>query len=115
MCPTEILAFNDRLAEFRKINAEVVACSVDSHFTHHAWTKTERKEGGLGKLEIPLLSDLSHKISKDYGVYLEDLGHTLRSAFKITIRAILNYLCNIVLFAEGFLLSMARACCGKSQ
>ncbi|CAB3383510.1 Hypothetical predicted protein [Cloeon dipterum] len=78
VCPTEILAFNDRLEEFKKINTEVVACSVDSHFTHHAWTKTPRNEGGLGKLKIPLLSDLNHKISKDYGVYLEDLGHTLR-------------------------------------
>lgn len=78
VCPTEILAFSDRIAEFKKINTEVVACSVDSHFTHLAWINTPRKEGGLGPLKIPLLSDLTHKISKDYGVYLEDLGHTLR-------------------------------------
>lgn len=78
VCPTEILAFNDRIQEFRKINTEVVACSVDSHFTHLAWINTPRKEGGLGKLKIPLLSDLNHNISKDYGVFLEDLGHTLR-------------------------------------
>lgn len=78
VCPTEILAFNDRIEEFRKINTEVVGCSVDSHFTHLAWMNTPRKEGGLGPLKIPLLSDLTHKISKDYGVYLEDLGHTLR-------------------------------------
>ena len=64
VCPTEILAFNDRVAEFRKIGAEVVACSVDSHFTHLAWMNTPRKEGGLGKLDIPLLSDLTHTISK---------------------------------------------------
>merc|ERR1712179_196768 len=83
VCPTEILAFNDRLAEFRKIGAEVVACSVDSHFTHLAWMSTPRTEGGLGKLDIPLLSDLTHTISKDYGVYLEENGHTLRGLFII--------------------------------
>jgi len=83
VCPTEILAFNDRIKEFHAINADVVACSVDSHFTHLAWMNQPRKEGGLGKLNIPLLSDLSHKISKDYGVYLEDLGHTLRGLFII--------------------------------
>jgi peroxiredoxin (alkyl hydroperoxide reductase subunit C) len=83
VCPTEILAFNDRVDEFRQIGAEVVACSVDSHFTHLAWINTPRKEGGLGPVQIPLLSDLSHTISKDYGVYLEDLGHTLRGLFII--------------------------------
>ncbi len=61
----------------------MVACSVDSHFTHLAWMNTPRKEGGLGKLDIPLLSDLTHSISKDYGVYLEDNGHTLRYGKKI--------------------------------
>ena len=48
------------------------------HNVDSSRTKTERTEGGLGQLGIPLLSDLSHSISKDYGVYLEDLGHTLR-------------------------------------
>jgi len=83
VCPTEILAFSDRIEEFKKINTEVVACSVDSHFTHLAWINTPRKEGGLGKIDIPLLSDLSHSISKDYGVYLEDVGHALRGLFII--------------------------------
>lgn len=90
VCPTEILAFNDRVEEFRKINAEVVACSVDSHFTHLAWINTPRKEGGLGPLKIPLLSDITHSISKDYGVYLEDLGHTLRGLFIIDEKGILR-------------------------
>ncbi|KAG8301386.1 peroxiredoxin-1 [Homalodisca vitripennis] len=90
VCPTEILAFNDRIEEFRKINTEVVGCSVDSHFTHLAWMNTPRKEGGLGSLKIPLLSDLTHRIAKDYGVYLEDLGHTLRGLFIIDTKGILR-------------------------
>merc|ERR1712020_755049 len=77
VCPTEILAFNDRIQEFRDIGAEVVGCSVDSHFASLAWMNTPRSEGGLGTLDIPLLSDLTHKISKDYGVYLEDNGVAL--------------------------------------
>nr|AKG26772.1 peroxiredoxin 1 [Dastarcus helophoroides] len=90
VCPTEILAFSDRLEEFKKINTEVVACSVDSHFTHLAWINTPRKEGGLGKINIPLLSDLNHSISKDYGVFLEDLGHTLRGLFIIDPKGVLR-------------------------
>ncbi|XP_050535924.1 peroxiredoxin-2 [Daktulosphaira vitifoliae] len=90
VCPTEILAFNDRIGEFRQIGAEVVAASVDSHFTHLAWVNTPRKDGGLGKLTIPLLSDLTHKISKDYGVYLSDVGHSLRGLFIIDNKGVLR-------------------------
>ena len=75
----------------------MVACSVDSHFTHLAWMATPRTEGGLGKLDIPLLSDLTHTISKDYGVYLEENGHTLRGLFIIdpagTLRCLVYYSC----------------------
>ena len=78
MCPTEILAFSDRVGEFKAINTEVVACSVDSKYTHFAWINTPREEGGLKGLQIPLLSDLTKQISKDYGVLLENEGHTLR-------------------------------------
>ena len=49
----------ERADEFRKIGAEVIGASVDSHFTHLAWIKTPRKEGGLGKMNIPLVSDLT--------------------------------------------------------
>lgn len=90
VCPTEILAFSDRADEFRKLNTEVVACSVDSHFTHLAWINTPRKEGGLGMIKIPLISDITHAIGKDYGVYLEDLGHTLRGLFIIDDKGILR-------------------------
>jgi peroxiredoxin 2/4 len=90
VCPTEILAFNDRAHEFRALNTEVLAASVDSHFTHLAWVNTPRTEGGLGQLTIPLLSDLTHKISIDYGVYLEDVGHTLRGLFIIDDKQVLR-------------------------
>ena len=78
VCPTEILAFSDRVEEFHAINTEVVACSVDSKYTHYAWINTPRDEGGLSGLKIPLLSDITKQISKDYGVLLEDMGFSLR-------------------------------------
>ncbi|XP_038305578.1 peroxiredoxin-4 isoform X7 [Canis lupus familiaris] len=90
VCPTEIIAFGDRIEEFKSINTEVVACSVDSQFTHLAWINTPRRQGGLGPIKIPLLSDLTHQISKDYGVYLEDSGHTLRGLFIIDDKGILR-------------------------
>merc|ERR1712141_319995 len=66
--PTEIIAFSDRIDEFKQLNTEVVACSVDSVFTHLAWINTPRKQGGLGKMQIPILADLTKQIAKDYGV-----------------------------------------------
>uniref|UniRef100_A0A182QA86 thioredoxin-dependent peroxiredoxin n=1 Tax=Anopheles farauti TaxID=69004 RepID=A0A182QA86_9DIPT len=83
VCPTEIIAFSDRIAEFRQLNAEVVGVSVDSHFSHLAWVNTPRKAGGLGKLEYPLLADITKKISADYGVLLPDAGISLRGLFII--------------------------------
>lgn len=83
VCPTEIIAFSDRVEEFRKIGCEVVACSTDSHFCHLAWINTSRKEGGLGQMNIPLLADKNMKISRAYGVLKEDDGVPFRGLFII--------------------------------
>ncbi|XP_053649307.1 peroxiredoxin 2 isoform X1 [Cherax quadricarinatus] len=83
VCPTEIIAFSDRVEEFRNIGCEVVACSTDSHFSHLAWVNTPRKEGGLGAMNIPLLADKSLEISKAYGVLKEDEGIAFRGLFII--------------------------------
>jgi len=83
VCPTEIIAFSDRADEFRAINCEVLACSVDSHFSHLAWTERPRNKGGLGKMNIPLVSDLTKQISTDYGILLKDAGVSLRGLFII--------------------------------
>jgi peroxiredoxin 2/4 len=83
VCPTEILAFADRMDEFKKRNTEVVGVSVDSHFTHSAWANTPIAEGGIKGVNYPLLSDLNKKIARDYGVLLEDAGVALRGLFII--------------------------------
>lgn len=83
VCPTEITAFNDASKHFKELGCEVIGCSVDSQFTHLAWSKTPRKEGGLGKLDIPLLADINKTIGADYGVLIKESGITLRGLFLI--------------------------------
>lgn len=83
VCPTEIISFSDRIKEFKELNTEVIGVSVDSHFSHLAWSNTPRKQGGIGKIDYPLLADLTKKISSDYGVLLEDAGISLRGLFLI--------------------------------
>jgi peroxiredoxin 3 len=90
VCPTEIIAFSDRIEEFRKLNTEVVGVSVDSHFSHLAWNNTSRKNGGLGGNKYPLLADLTKEISRDYGVLLEDAGISLRGLFLIDPQGVLR-------------------------
>lgn len=82
VCPTEIVAFNDRIDEFRNRGAEVIGVSTDSEFSHLAWVQMKREVGGLGGLSYPLVADLSHSISRDYGVLL-DAGIALRGLFLI--------------------------------
>ncbi|KAJ8733601.1 hypothetical protein PYW07_014152 [Mythimna separata] len=83
VCPTEIIAFSERADDFRKIGCEVIGASTDSHFTHLAWINTPRKQGGLGPMNIPLLSDKSHRIARDYGVLNEETGIPFRGLFVI--------------------------------
>ena len=82
VCPTEIVAFSDRIAEFHTRGAEVIGVSVDSQYSHLAWIQTPRAEGGLGGLTYPLVSDITKQISRDYGVLLEG-GVALRGLFLI--------------------------------
>jgi alkyl hydroperoxide reductase subunit AhpC len=92
VCPTEIIAFSDKAAEFEKRNCQVLGVSVDSHFTHLAWIRTPRVDGGLGPLKYPLVADLNKKISCDYGVLLEDAGIALRGLFLIDTKGIVRHL-----------------------
>lgn len=90
VCPTEIIAFSDRVDEFRKIGCEVLAASTDSHFSHFAWINTPRKQGGLGEMKIPMLADTNHQMSKDYGVLKADEGIAYRGLFIIDGAGILR-------------------------
>merc|ERR1719487_523628 len=74
VCPTEIIQFSDMAAEFEKTNCQVIGASVDSHFVHKEWTKKDRKKGGIGEMNIPLLADASHRISRSYGALIDEEG-----------------------------------------
>jgi peroxiredoxin 2/4 len=90
VCPTEITAFSDRMPDFKKINTEVLGVSVDSQFSHLAWTQTSRKEGGVGELAYPLVADLKREIATAYNV-LNDEGVALRGLFIIDKEGIVQH------------------------
>lgn len=68
VCPTEIIAFQDRMADFEKRGVKVVACSTDSEFSHWAWLNTEQNNGGIKGVKYPVVADLDKTISDKYGV-----------------------------------------------
>ena len=91
VCPTEIISFSENHHLFATINATVLAISTDSHHTHLAWTRMSREEGGVGRLNIPLVADTSKRISRDYGVLVTDeeddmFGAALRGLFIIDLQ-----------------------------
>ncbi|KFM22940.1 2-Cys peroxiredoxin BAS1, chloroplastic [Auxenochlorella protothecoides] len=90
VCPTEITAFSDRHQEFADLNTEILGVSVDSQFSHLAWIQTERKEGGVGDLKYPLVSDLKREISTKFGVLSAD-GVALRGLFIIDREGIIQH------------------------
>lgn len=92
VCPTEIIAFNDRYDEFQNLNTEILGVSVDSEFAHLAWIQTERKQGGIGDIEYPLISDLKKEISTAYNVLEPNAGIALRGLFIIDPQGIIQYM-----------------------
>ena len=91
VCPTEIIEFSQKVAEFEKAGIQILGASVDSEFVHLAWVNTPRKQGGLGEINFPLISDLTHTISKKYGVYIEEDGHTIRGSFIIDPQGVVRH------------------------
>lgn len=83
VCPSEILAYSNRVPEFDKRGTKVVAVSIDSQFSHYAWRNTDPKDGGLGPVRFPLVADINKTIARDYGVLLEGQGVALRGTFLI--------------------------------
>lgn len=82
VCPSEIIAFDHRLKEFKERGAEVIGVSVDSHFSHIAWKNTAVNDGGIGQVKYPLVADLTKQIARDYDVLIND-SVALRGTFLI--------------------------------
>ena len=93
VCPTEICQFNDRKADFDAIDCQLIGCSVDSHFVHREYTFKSRDKGGLGPMDVPMVSDLNKTIARDYGCLLDhsdDAGVALRATYIIDKEGILR-------------------------
>ena len=90
VCPTELIAFDHRLAEFRKLGVEVVGCSIDSHFTHLAWKNTPVNSGGIGQVGYPMVADIKHDICRAYDVEAAD-GVAFRGSFLIDKAGIVRH------------------------
>lgn len=87
VCPTEITQFRDTLKEFRAAGAEVIGCSVDSVHSHRRWIKDD-----LGNLGYPLIGDVTKRLSRDFGVLLEDKGIATRGTFVIDPEGKIQYM-----------------------
>ncbi len=82
VCPSELLAFDHRIEEFKKRNVEVIGVSIDSHFSHNAWRNTPVNEGGIGAVNYTLVADMTHSICQAYDVESEG-GVAFRGSFLI--------------------------------
>jgi peroxiredoxin (alkyl hydroperoxide reductase subunit C) len=91
VCPTEIIAFNNRIGEFIARATKIIAISVDSHYSHLAWKNTSYQNGGIGHIQIPMISDLGGKIASAYNV-LNDDGISLRGTFLIDEHLIVRHI-----------------------
>lgn len=90
VCPTEIIAFNRKLDEFKKRGVEVVGVSIDSQFSHFAWKNTKPEDGGIGDIQFPLVADLSKNIARNYGILFgEEVA--LRGLFLIDKEGIVRH------------------------
>jgi peroxiredoxin (alkyl hydroperoxide reductase subunit C) len=90
VCPSELIAFDHRLEEFKKRNVEVIGVSVDSHFSHLAWKNTAINNGGIGNVQYPLVADISKEITTAYDLYTGP-GIALRGSFLIDREGVVQH------------------------
>ena len=83
VCPTELHAFQEKLDALKKLNCEVIGCSIDSQFSHLAWLNTPKSEGGIKGVTYPIVADTTKSIARDYDVLIYDAGIAYRGAFLI--------------------------------
>jgi peroxiredoxin (alkyl hydroperoxide reductase subunit C) len=90
VCPTEIIAHDHRIDQFRKRNVEVVGVSIDSQFTHFAWRNSTVLDGGIGPVQFPMVADIKHDITRAYGIEHPD-GVALRASFLIDRNGVVQH------------------------
>ena len=90
VCPSELIAFDHRMAEFKKHNVEVIGVSIDSHYTHNAWRNTPVEKGGIGAVGYTLVADIKHEIAQAYDVEAA-AGVAFRATFLIDRSGIVQH------------------------
>ncbi len=91
VCPSELIAFDHRLDEFKKRGVEVIGVSIDSQFTHLAWKNTPVEKGGIGQVQYPLVADVKHEICRAYDVEFEPAGVAFRGTFLIDKNGVVRH------------------------
>ncbi len=91
VCPTELHAFEAKREKFLERDCELVGCSVDSHFSHLAWLRTPKSEGGIAGVSYPLVADMTKSIARDYDVLKEDEGIAYRGLFLIDREGVVRH------------------------
>lgn len=91
VCPTELHAFQEKLSEFKKRDAELVACSIDSWFSHAAWLDMPKQKGGIQGVSYPIVSDITKSIARDFDVLQEEMGIAYRGLFLIDKEGIVRH------------------------
>jgi len=91
VCPTEILAHDHRIEEFKKRGVEVIGVSIDSHFTHHAWRSTPVEKGGIGPIRFTMVGDVKHQIAQAYGIEHPAAGVAMRASFLIDQKGVVHH------------------------
>ncbi|MDH5471370.1 MAG: peroxiredoxin C [Gammaproteobacteria bacterium] len=91
VCPSELIAFDHRLEEFKKRNVEVIGVSIDSHFTHNAWRNTPINQGGIGQVGYTLVADMTHGVCKAYDVETPDGAVAFRGSFLIDKNGVVRH------------------------
>lgn len=90
VCPSELIALDHAMAEFKARNVEVISVSIDSQFTHNAWRNTPVDQGGIGKVTYTMAADVAHTIARSYGVEHPEAGVALRGAFIIDDKGVVR-------------------------
>lgn len=91
VCPSELIAFDHRLDEFKQRGVEVIGVSIDSQFTHLAWKNTPIEKGGIGQVQYPLVADVKHEICRAYDVEFEAAGVAFRGSFLIDKNGVVRH------------------------
>lgn len=91
VCPSELIAFDHRLDEFKKRNVEVIGVSIDSQFTHLAWKNTPVEKGGIGQVQYPMVADVKHEICRAYDVEFDAAGVAFRGSFLIDKNGVVRH------------------------